>query len=320
MMRHLVFRSTAMRCAAGLALAAALAWAMTATRGAGHAALEADADTRMPLHSLPVVALATPAHDRRPTSIPLQGLPADLSAAFEQVQDLHDYRQRLQVAAEAGDVQARWVASQVDEYCAGYAQDPQAFDTDTRAIAGLAGQAGAAMAQARARVGERCGGYSPADGVSRASIVAERRQAARGGQLAAEASLLALGEPLEASAEYRRALVQRVLDAGDPQAYLALSGALGAAASGDDAYGDLVAGTSFAELAWQLAACKLGLACGPDSVLMTRYCANGGICSRDPNQDFPAFVMDAAVPRQGADTIDTMVNRLVQSTRQGEAR
>lgn len=320
MMRHLVFRSTAMRCAAGLALAAALAWAMTATRGAGHAALEADADMRMPLHSLPVVALATPAHDRRPTSIPLQGLPADLSAAFEQVQDLHDYRQRLQVAAEAGDVQARWVASQVDEYCAGYAQDPQAFDTDTRAIAGLAGQAGAAMAQARARVGERCGGYSPADGVSRASIVAERRQAARGGQLAAEASLLALGEPLEASAEYRRALVQRVLDAGDPQAYLALSGALGAAASGDDAYGDLVAGTSFAELAWQLAACKLGLACGPDSVLMTRYCANGGICSRDPNQDFPAFVMDAAVPRQGADTIDTMVNRLVQSTRQGEAR
>ncbi|WP_224096463.1 hypothetical protein [Pseudoxanthomonas sp. X-1] len=309
-----------MRCAAGLALAAALAWAMTATRGAGHAALEADADTRMPLHSLPVVALTTPAHDRRPTSIPLQGLPADLSAAFEQVQDLHDYRQRLQVAAEAGDVQARWVASQVDEYCAGYAQDPQAFDTDTRAIAGLAGQAGTAMAQARARVGERCGGYSQADGVSRASIVAERRQAARGGQLAAEASLLALGEPLEASAEYRRALVQRVLDAGDPQAYLALSGALGAAASGDDAYGDLVAGTSFAELAWQLAACKLGLACGPDSVLMTRYCANGGICSRDPNQDFPAFVMDAAVPRQGADTIDTMVNRLVQSTRQGEAR
>ncbi len=319
-MRHLVFRSTAMRCAAGLALAAALAWAMTATRGARHAALEADAGTQAPLHSLPVVALPALEQGRRGTSIPLHGLPADLSAAFEQVQDLHDYRQRLQVAADAGDVQARWVASQVDEYCAGYAQDPQAFDADTRAIAGLAGQAGVAMAQARARMGSRCSGYSPADGVSRDRIVAARRQAARGGQLAAEASLLALGQPLEPSAAYRRALVQRVLDAGDPQAYLALSGALGAAASGDDTYQDMVAGTSFAELAWQLAACKLGLACGPRSALMTRYCANGGICSRDANQDFPAFVMDAAVPRQGADTIDTMVNRLVQSTRQGEAR
>ncbi|MCW1777233.1 hypothetical protein NB693_23145 [Pantoea ananatis] len=47
--------------------------------------------------------------------------------------------------------------------------------------------------------------------------------------------------------------------------------------------------------------------------MMTRYCANGGICSRDPTQDFSSFVYDAAVPRQGTDTMNDMVNRLVDS-------
>ena len=61
-----------------------------------------------------------------------------------------------------------------------------------------------------------------------------------------------------------------------------------------------VSGTSLSELAWVVAACELGQECGPDSTLMTTYCANGGICSRDSSQDFSAFVLDAGVPRQGA--------------------
>ncbi|PPU95633.1 hypothetical protein XpopCFBP1817_08170 [Xanthomonas populi] len=34
------------------------------------------------------------------------------------------------------------------------------------------------------------------------------------------------------------------------------------------------------------------------------YCANAGICSRDSAQDVVSSVVDAAVPRQGADRVD----------------
>ncbi|EKU25798.1 hypothetical protein XTG29_01169 [Xanthomonas translucens pv. graminis ART-Xtg29] len=141
--------------------------------------------------------------------------------------------------------------------------------------------------------------------------------AARGGNLAAEAALLTLGQPLQSSAGYKRHLVERVRASGDPDAYLALAPAMGLAASGDDSLDERIAGTAFTELAWQLAACRLGLDCGPDSELMTRYCANGGICSPDPTQDFSSFVYDAAVPRQGTDTMNEMVNKLVETTATG---
>ncbi|HBK47467.1 MAG TPA: hypothetical protein DDZ67_13750, partial [Xanthomonadaceae bacterium] len=67
-------------------------------------------------------------------------------------------------------------------------------------------------------------------------------------------------------------------------------------------------------LAWQLAACRLGLECGAQSALMTSYCATAGICSQDGSQDFASFVFDAAVPRQGAQRVDEMVNMLVNGS------
>jgi hypothetical protein len=48
---------------------------------------------------------------------------------------------------------------------------------------------------------------------------------------------------------------------------------------------------------------------------MTQYCANGGICSRDPSQDFERFVFDAAIPRQSADVINEMVDSLMGEQR-----
>ena len=52
--------------------------------------------------------------------------------------------------------------------------------------------------------------------------------------------------------------------------------------------------------------------CGPRSALMTQYCASGGICARDATQDFEGFVYDAAIPRQGAEELEDMVDALLQ--------
>lgn len=256
----------------------------------------------------PAAPLARPAPDVVRPSAPLR----PLQQAFESASDLFAFRQRLRPMAEAGDGEARWMLSRVDEYCAPFARDPAGFDRDSDLIDNLQLEAARALGAARDRIGARCGRFVPADAPTFVQLVERRREAAEAGSLAAEAALLAMGAPLADDVDYRRDLVERVQASRDPQAFVALSPAMGVAASGDVALEQSIAGTQAHELAWQLAACDLGLDCSPGGTLMTEYCGNGGICARDARQDFPSFVRDAAVPRQGAEEIDRMKKALVE--------
>lgn len=238
--------------------------------------------------------------------------PAALRLEFERAPDLYALAAALAPAARAGDPEALWISSRIHDYCAGYATSPAGYVRDTAVLDGLNLPGAVAMGRARDRVASRCGRFAPSDGLTVATILHQREEAAEAGHLAAEASLLAMGAPLDDSPEYKRDLVERVRSSGDAEAYSALSPGMGVAASGDRAFSDTVAGTQFAEIAWQIAACRNGLDCGPGSAIMTQYCANGGICSRDPEQDFQSFVYDAAIPRQGAEQVDGMVETLLQ--------
>lgn len=245
--------------------------------------------------------------------------PATRSAirqAFDSSRDLFAYAQSLEPAARERDADAIWMISRVYEYCSGFATSPAAFDRDTRVIGEMGMRGSAAMVAARERVSERCARFAPQDELTPRMIVLKRVEAAEAGSVAAEASLMASGEPLEDTPEYKRELVERVQKSEDPEAYSALAPAMGIAASGKVEYSDKVAGTQFSELAWQLAACRLGMDCTADSALMTSYCANGGICSSVPGQDFERFVFDAAVPRQGVDVINDMVDSLMGGKRE----
>lgn len=260
--------------------------------------------------SSPETAAAGPADSPgRPRTLP--GLSRSARVDFEGASDLYAYVQSLRARESAGDAEALWEVSRVLDYCAAYAADPAGYASDTRAIRELKGSATAAMAAARDRVGQRCARFVPADGFSASALRAKRFDAARAGNLAAEAALLAMGEPLLPGNEYMRDLVERVRRSGDPEAYVAISPAMGIAGSGREAYLGRISGTQYSELAWLLAACRLGNDCSPGSVLVTSYCANGGICSRDGSQDFYTFVFDAGVPRQGADNLNGMVDSLM---------
>lgn len=292
---------------APLALLAAVSWQQ---RGAGGG--DRSAPTAIGAGPAPAATVRMPPRSERAALGAIRpGLPLNRRAGFEAAEDLHAYAQTLEVAARAGDAEANWMLSRVHDYCAAYAIDPLGYDSDSHALARLTAPGVAAMQIARERVSRRCAGFGPADGLTAQRLARQRGEAAQAGNLAAEAALLSLGQPLDPSPSYRRNLVQRVLDSRDPEAYLALSTAMGAVASGDDAYRGFVAGDQYAELAWQVAACKLGLDCGPGSALMTSYCANGGICSQDASQDFGSFVLDAAVPRQGARKMEEMVGALL---------
>lgn len=242
--------------------------------------------------------------------------PATLRERLEQQDNLFAYWRDLQPRARAGDPEATWLMSQVADYCAAFSADPAAYALDTRRIADLGLRGVAAMVAARERIGRRCGGFAKTDRLTPAVVRDLRDRAARSGSLAAEAALLAMGRPLDADPGYARALVERVRASRDADAFNALSPAMGNSTFA--AYGPPAMPAQFGELAWRLAACRLGLACGPQSNLMTSYCASGGICSRDPAQGFEAFVYDAAVPNQGGEVVRTMVDTLVDGD--GEMR
>lgn len=237
---------------------------------------------------------------------------------FETAPDLFAYAQHVSALARGGDGDAQWMLSRVYDYCAGFAANPTAYTNDTRAIAALDVSTAPAMASARERVSERCARFVPSDGLNNEVVQETRLRAALAGSLAAEAALLADGAPLSDEQGYRQALVQRVQASGDPQAYYALSTAMGLAGSGSESELGTVSGTWLTELAWQMAACRLGLNCTPNGNLMTTYCAHGGICSRDPTLDFPAFVLDAGVPRQSVTELNDMVDSLLSGKRKLE--
>lgn len=261
----------------------------------------------------PTLSAATAVPEQ--TTAVAAGLPLDLRAAFENGSDLFAYARQLQAAADAGNGEAGWMASRIYDYCGVFAMDPSGYALDSAALQRMDLDAISAMLAARGKVRQGCAGFTAADGLGRARLLQQRLASAKAGNLAAEAALLSMGEPLDESPEYRRELVERVQSSQDPEAFLAISGAMGTAAAGDDAYKGMVAGSQFSQLAWQVAACQLGLACGPGSALMVAYCANGGICSRDPQQDFQSFVYDAAVPRQGVEKMNEMVNSLRKAQR-----
>lgn len=243
-----------------------------------------------------------------------QAGPADPVAArrraFETSTDLFDYTQRLLPAVREGDAEATWLLSRAVDECAAYAADPAAFASDSALLAGMGLASARTIEASRNRVDARCRRFGPRDGLSQARVRQLRLEAAQSGGLVAEAELLARGEPLSVDDGYSDDLLERVDRADDADAFGALSAA-GRVPDWLSMLGQNIA-PQYAPLVWQIAACRMGADCGPQSVVVTSYCVNGGICSRRPEQGFEEFVYDAAVPRQSADVVREAVETLVE--------
>lgn len=268
----------------------------------------ANIDTTL-IASPPTTARALRANPSRSPEFAFKMRNTGRSLDFESASDLKLFLDEISQEAKNGDADAQWWSHKTFEYCKGFSRNPAQFSQGTESLAaGLPKDLALSFQNARNRVRNRCRNITPEETPSEATLLRMIEQSAKSGNLAAQASLISMDTRSEASDEDIRRVTERIRNTGDPQAYLAISSAMGIASSGRaDVFGN-VSGTDFATYAWQLAACRRGLDCGPNSAIMTSYCANGGICGRFT--DLRDLVLNGLVPRQDAKRIEELTSRL----------
>ncbi len=72
--------------------------------------------------------------------------------------------------------------------------------------------------------------------------------------------------------------VQRIIASRDPDAIGALSNLMGGRAEDRSAAFGPMSGNETQQYAWLMAACQMGMNCGPGSSLLRQYCLNAGVC------------------------------------------
>ena len=262
-------------------------------------------------------ALATPsdggASSPQDGTSPLPQPPApqalSLAAKFNSNSDLREFAESLRERAKAGDAEATYYISRTLDYCRDYSLNPAGYQRDTENLQAAAHVASSYRAT-RERVMSRCSGYAtPNSRITRGDIIATLQTAAKQGSIAAEATLFTHGAPISTDQYYASGLVNRVIESRNPDAYLAISDAMGTRLSGNEGSMGKIAGSPNAPLAWQLAACRLGLDCSGTGALVTQYCANGGVCGNFQNLD--GLIYNGLASQSDAKLIDGMVKEIL---------
>ncbi|WP_447939775.1 hypothetical protein [Pseudoxanthomonas mexicana] len=287
----------------GLVIAAIILLTLSRLRGAG---TPDHASGRRPSNT-PAVMQEDEPHTAHHPSVATSA--QDPTADFESAPDLKRFLDSILERAKYGDPEAQWAMFQTYEYCKGYARSPARFSIETAALAtGVPQGQASRLKEARSRVSDRCRNIMSSDIPSETDLLSLLADAAGSGHLAAKASLLSLDVDHASPDEDVRQIILDVRQSRNPQAYLAISNAMGMGASGrEDVFGD-VSGTEYATYAWQLAACTRGLACGPTSAVMTSYCSNGGVCGQFT--DLRDLILNGLVPSRDARRVEEMAARL----------
>lgn len=198
-----------------------------------------------------------------------------LAARFEDATRLEF--ERVSAAAERGDVRAQRRLAELYEKC---------FLVNVRRASYLEGvenmamlhsdpDAGQQMRLIGQRVFAQCGGVDDGQFIPLDAVLLWREQAARGGDLASQLWLRQRNVTSPLTAEEYAGLAAQVIASGDATA-MAYLGDLAEAAGG---YMAPHVDPHISGLAWQIAACQQGRACGAGSELMDVMCLNLGACT-----------------------------------------
>ncbi|HIE4564549.1 TPA: hypothetical protein ACXNIY_002628 [Stenotrophomonas maltophilia] len=188
--------------------------------------------------------------------------------------------------SDAGDAEASFALSRVYSECIWF------FDPSLVEPTGVPSAQRPALRRSAVWLATRCDGI---DGREAALGYARfRRVAADQGSLPAQIEELFNGAltPVDATrVDDQRTLIEAALARSDGEAYLVLSRALGYGAERTNALAPYPTGTPADSGAWMLAACNVGVACGPSSPLLHQLCGTGLLCGADSVQEALAMTL-----------------------------
>lgn len=233
---------------------------------------------------------------------------------FKETDDLYGLMMRLARSNSADDL---WLMAKISSYCSEYAGNPATYEADTRKIIESIGEERKELyAAARSTIMKRCRGFAALnakDDVGEAATLLYETRAARAGSIAAEVSLLSKSAPLSPDAKYLNDLMNRVAKSRDRDAYLNMSLVIL-----DDRVAPIVRGTfgdvsadNQSVLAWNMAACTLGLDCSPGGDLMTTLCSQASFewCT---NQDFISAAISQQKTLEEVERLKSAVSSIIE--------
>jgi len=178
-----------------------------------------------------------------------------------------------------------------------------------------------AYAKAKAWAEPRCKDWSFAVHGERWKMLQEtfieraRNSTDLGDRLAALAASSQRGDPAPTDMQPVRELLDAAMRSGDPNLLLEIGRSLASGHLGHIARLGIYGGGNHSSIAFALAGCDLGAACGADSELVLYACAMQGRCGYT---DYPSLVYDAAVGRDDAVILRGVVDQIVQRIRSGQ--
>ena len=238
--------------------------------------------------------------DTAPRSVSLSAPTArritDPFARYDASTDLFPLAEELRASAEHGDTSAVAALAELEDECSAFVLSrgdrsyvPRAFQQRDPNIKPW-------VDAMLARTITRCQRFTRSDLMPSKQIHEMLVSAAQQGSPSAKARLLVRTVDLEhLSDDALGGTVRDILASGDPAAIADTSNVMGARVQGREQLFDLPSGTETASQAYLVAACRLGLDCGPDSRILANLCFNGMGCGYSSVE---AFVQDTMLPPQ----------------------
>lgn len=229
--------------------------------------------------------------------------------------DLYDLVTTLLPRSEAGDAQASRTIAAAYLDCWQYAVNPIGFDEDIRLKSRLREDLAPKLSNARDTIVKRCGRFA-GQKIGPTAIRAMLNRAAEQGDLASQVQLFSERSIRAggASAEDITPVVDRVLASRDAEAYAAIAPLMGRVSAGaQSGLAPIPAGTDLAEAAWNIAACRLGRDCGPNSSAVLQMCLGGGVnCEL---RHIESFYTQAVLPPADQARLRQLIQQLVQGSK-----
>ncbi len=256
-------------------------------------------------------------HDPATVLSPRAAQPRSLRQTYDSSTDLFALDQDLRARADQGDDDAAMVLIDLENECRAFVLNggTSAPGYDRFGIpdgwAKLHPDARNYVAALRVQEQSRCGRFAKTDFESHTVKLARLNKAAKNQNAEAKATLLA-DESMHwdtIPADHLASTVEDIVESGNARAIFGLSSVM--YNPNRDQLFDVPAGSKLASEAYVLAACKLGMDCGPMSQLLANVCFNAGGCGY---ASYDAQLRELMLSPADMTTARQMADQIVEKT------